>query len=126
MTANIKTLIDRITAIAPPPHTASDYGDRVVIVGSNGRILGWVATTSGDHKAVAELWSLAPTVIQAMARRVTELELDRERYRDTLIAIRDHCRNGRWEHGLDSDESGTWVTCEERGTIEAMAEEALT
>jgi hypothetical protein len=126
MTTNIKAVIDRITAIAPPPHTASEYGDRVVIVGSNGRILGWVATTSGDHKAVAELWSLAPVVIPALTRRITELELDRERYRDALIAIRDHCRHGKWEHRLDGDESGTWVTCEERGTIETMAEEALT
>lgn len=77
MTTNIKTLIDRVTAIAPLPHTASvPNGDQVVIIGSNGRILGWVATTSGDYKAVAELWRLAPTVIQALTRRVMELEAE--------------------------------------------------
>ena len=76
MTTNVQDLIQRVRAIAPLPHTAAadPSGERHVIIGSNGRVLGWVATTSGDWRAVAELWALAPTIIHALTCRNAELE----------------------------------------------------
>jgi hypothetical protein len=86
MTTNMQDIIKRVQAIAPPPHTvAAPMDDRAVIVGSNGRVLGWVATTSGDWRAVAELWTLAPTIVQAVAQRNAVLEADNARLRALLV-----------------------------------------
>ena len=76
MTTNISDLIRRVTAIASLPHTAAEpmRAGHGPIVGSNGRVLGWAAAASGDYQAVAELWALAPTIIQALVQRNAELE----------------------------------------------------
>lgn len=127
MTTNIADLIRRVLLIAPLPHTAdhNPQRDRSVIVGSNGRVLGWVATMSGDWRAVAELWTSAPVVIKALTQRIIDLEAQNTRYHDALKTIHDYCDDGDWLHGVDGDDNGSWYTCDGRYAVEAMASDAL-
>lgn len=142
-----REMLKRVLADAPLPHTAGeDAMGRAPIVASNGRMLGWAASRSTNWRAVAELWANAPETIQKLYTTIDDLherisktdndrdELstalhyavrDEERYRAALVSIRTFCQSGTWEHGRDGDESGVWVTCEGRHTVEAMVEEVL-
>lgn len=127
MTTNIADLIRRVLLIAPLPHTAdhNPQHDRSVIVGSNGRVLGWVATMSGDWRAVAELWTSAPVVIKAMTQRIVELEDQNSRYHDALKAIHAYCNDGDWMHEDIIADDGWHIDCHGRYAVEAMAADVL-
>lgn len=72
---DVSDLVERVTKIAPLPLTVAEpQAGRAVIVGSNGRVLGWVATDNGDWRAVAELWANAPTIIVMLAQHIQALE----------------------------------------------------
>lgn len=81
MTTDPHDLIKHITAAAPLPHTAAAHesAGRSVIVASNGRVLGWVATRSGNWRTIADLWTSAVETLDILiAARAVATRLDQE------------------------------------------------
>jgi hypothetical protein len=142
-----RELLRHFLASAPLPHTAGeDAMGRAPIVASNGRLLGWAASRSVEWKAVAQMWAKAPETILALYKTIDGLyerigKTDDERdqmafalryaaddaakYRTALEAIDAFTESPDWEHGSDSDESGSWVTCEGRWRVQAMVRDVL-
>ena len=67
--------------ITPTPHTFSAAGERAVIVASNGRVLGWVAMTSGAGTAIGELWANAADDIGYLLVEAAEARAERDHNR---------------------------------------------
>lgn len=51
---------------------------------------------------------------------------ERDTYKAMLVQIADYCDDGdNWPHGMDGDDTGSWITCDGRFSVQQMAQEAV-